>query len=210
MTNAYVYLTNQAPIEITDLEINGNISVGILTATKVGIGTTNPIGSLQVGVGSSIFVVTGIGSVGIGTAIPESNFQIVTTGAVQQLLEKTNISSTALTGTINIDVLSGTLYYYTTNASANWTFNIRGDSATSLNSMLPIGKSVTVTILSTQGATAYYADVFKIDGTTITPKWMNGVTPSGGYTSSINIYTYAIIKTGDAAFTVIGSLNRTT
>ena len=148
-------------------------------------------------------------SVGIVT-FTQSNVTLNTTGIVQQLFENVNISSTALTGTINLDILSGTLFYYTADASANWTFNIRGNSSTTLNSILPVGKSVTITILSTQGSTARYASGFTVDGNSIIPKWMNGVTPSSGYASSINLYTYVIIKTGDAAFTVIASLNRTT
>jgi len=127
------------------------------------------------------------------------------TGIVQQLFENVNVSSTALTGTINLDILSGTLFYYTSDATDNWTFNVRGNSSTSLNTILPIGKSVTVTILSTQGSSAKYASTFKVDGTTISPKWQGGTAPTSGFASSINIYTYTIVKTADATFTVFAS-----
>lgn len=130
------------------------------------------------------------------------------TGIVQQLFENVNVSSTALTGTINLDILSGTLFYYTADASANWTFNIRGNSSTTLNSILPIGKSVTITVLSTQGATARYASGFTIDGSSVSPKWQGGTAPSSGFTSSINVYTYSIVKTADATFTVFGSITK--
>jgi hypothetical protein len=64
-------------------EIN-NISSGIIRASSIGIGTTNPITSLQVGTASSlgvptnghIFAVTGIGSVGIGTTVPRAHLDI--------------------------------------------------------------------------------------------------------------------------------------
>ena len=130
------------------------------------------------------------------------------TGIVQKLFENVNVSSTALTGTINLDILSGTLFYYTADASGNWTFNIRGNSSTTLNSILPIGKSVTITVLSTQGSTARYASGFTVDGSSVSPKWQGGTAPSTGYTSSINVYTYSIVKTADATFTVFGSLNK--
>jgi hypothetical protein len=133
------------------------------------------------------------------------------TGFVQQLFENANVSSTALTGTVDLDILSGTLFYYTANASDNWTFNIRGNSSTSLNSILPIGKSVVVTILSTQGSSAKYASTFKIDDVIISPKWQDGIAPTSVYLvypNSINVYTYAILKTADATFTVIASLTR--
>jgi hypothetical protein len=133
------------------------------------------------------------------------------TGFVKQLFENANVSSTALTGTINLDILSGTLFYYTQNASNNWTFNVRGNSSTSLNSILPVGKSVIVTILSTQGSSPKYASDFKIDGASISPKWQDGIAPTSVYLvypNSINVYTYAILKTADATFTVIASLTR--
>jgi|688.fasta_scaffold15224_2 hypothetical protein len=149
-------------------------------------------------------------SVGIVT-FSQSNIGIANTvtlertGIVQQLFENVNLSSTALTGTIDLDILSGTLFYYTANATDNWTFNVRGNSSTSLNTILPIGKSVTVTILSTQGSSAKYASTFKVDGTTISPKWQGGTAPTSGFASSINIYTYTIVKTADATFTVLAS-----
>lgn len=152
-------------------------------------------------------------SVGIVT-FTQSNIGIANTvtlertGIVQQLFENVNVSSTALTGTINLDILSGTLFYYTADASGNWTFNLRGNSSTTLNSILPVGKSVTITVLSTQGSTARYASGFTIDGSSVSPKWQGGTAISAGYTSSINIYTYVIVKTADATFTVFGSLTK--
>jgi hypothetical protein len=52
-------------------------TLGISTSSYVGIGTTNPIQPLQVGVaGTNVFVVTDIGSVGIGTTNPSSKLQV--------------------------------------------------------------------------------------------------------------------------------------
>jgi hypothetical protein len=48
----------------------------VIISDSVGIGTTNPTGKLQVGVTSSIFIVTGIGSVGIGSTQPEQRLDI--------------------------------------------------------------------------------------------------------------------------------------
>jgi hypothetical protein len=129
------------------------------------------------------------------------------TGIVQQLFENVNLSTTALTGTIDLDILSGTLFYYTANAAADWTFNVRGNASTSLNTILPVGKSVTVTILSTQ-STARLASTFKVDGSTISPKWQGGTAPTAGFANAVNTYTYTIIKTSDATFTVLASLTK--
>ena len=48
----------------------------VIVSDSVGIGTTNPTGKLQVGAASSIFIVTGIGSVGIGSNQPEQRLDI--------------------------------------------------------------------------------------------------------------------------------------
>jgi len=98
--------------------------------------------------------------------------------------------------------------YYTSNASANWTLNVRGSSGTSLNTLLSTGQSVTIAFLVTNGATAYYQTGFQVDGSSVTPKWQGGTAPSGGNASSVDVYTFTVIKTASATFTVLGSLTR--
>ena len=122
--------------------------------------------------------------------------------------EKTTVSATASTGTINYDILTQSILYYTSNASGNWTLNIRGDGSNTLNSLMAVGETRTLTFLATQGSTAYYQTGFTIDGSSVTPKWLNGVAPSAGNTSGIDTYVVSIIKTGSAAFTVIESLTQ--
>ena len=122
--------------------------------------------------------------------------------------ETTTVSATAATGTINYDVATQSILYYTTNASANWTLNIRGSATATLNSLMSTGQTVTVTHMVTQGATAYYNSAVTVDGTSVTPKWQSGITPNAGNASSVDSYTYAVIKTGNAAFTVLASQTR--
>jgi hypothetical protein len=119
--------------------------------------------------------------------------------------ERTTVSATAATGTINFDAATQGVLYYTTNASANWTLNVRGNSDTSLNTLLATGDSITVVFLATQGSTAYYQSAFQIDGSSVTPKWQGGTAPAAGNVSSIDSYVFTIIKTGSATFTVLGS-----
>jgi len=132
-------------------------------------------------------------------------FNYITTNYIR---ETTTISATAATGTINFDVATQSILYYTTAATANWTLNVRGGSSTTLNSLMSVGQTVTVTFLATQGATAYYESALTIDGTSVTPKWQSGITPAAGSANSIDAYTYAILKTGNAAFTVLASQTR--
>ena len=119
--------------------------------------------------------------------------------------ERTTISATAATGTINFDAATQGVLYYTTNASANWTLNVRANSGATLDSILTTGDSITVAFLVAQGATAYYQSAFQVDGSSVTPKWQGGTAPAAGNVSSTDSYVFTIIKTGSAAFTVFGS-----
>ena len=116
--------------------------------------------------------------------------------------EVTTISATAATGTINYDITTQSVLYYTSNASANWTVNFRGSSGTSLNTLMSTGQSMTVAFFVTQGSTAYYNNAVQVDGSSVTPKYQGGTAWSAGNASSIDAYTYTIVKTGNAAFTV--------
>ena len=124
---------------------------------------------------------------------------------IADVLETATISATAATGTIAYDVTTQAVLYYTSNASANWTVNFRGSSGTSLNTLMATGESLTVAFFVTQGSTAYYNNVVQVDGSTVTPKYQGGTAWSSGNASSIDAYTYTIIKTGNAAFTVFAA-----
>lgn len=122
--------------------------------------------------------------------------------------ETTTISATAATGTINYDVTTQSVLYYTSNASANWTVNFRASSGTSMNTAMAIGQSVTVTFLVTQGSTAFFNNAVQVDGSSVTPRYQGGTAWSAGNASSIDAYTYTIVKTGNAAFTVFAAQTR--
>ena len=120
-------------------------------------------------------------------------------------LELVTVSATAATGTINYDVTTQSVLYYTSNASANWTVNFRASSGTSLDTAMATGESITVVFLVTQGATAYYNNAVTIDGSSVTPKYQGGTAWTAGNASSIDAYSYTIVKTGSAAFTVFAA-----
>ena len=122
--------------------------------------------------------------------------------------ETTTVSATAATGTINYDVTTQSVLYYTTNASANFTMNFRGSSGTSLNTAMATGQTVTVVFLCTNGTTAYYNNAVTIDGNSVTPKDQGGTAWTGGNASSIDAYSYTIVKTGSATFTVLAALTQ--
>jgi len=129
----------------------------------------------------------------------------VTNAVVTEMRETATISATAATGTINYDALTQVVLYYTTDASGNFTVNFRGNGTTSLNTLMSTGQSLSATFLVTNGATAYYNSAVQVDGSSVTPKWQGGSAPTSGNASSVDSYTYVIIKTGSAAFTVLAS-----
>lgn len=129
---------------------------------------------------------------------------------IADVLETATVSATAATGTIAYDVTTQVVLFYTSNASANWTVNFRGSSGTSLNTLLATGESVTAAFLVTQGSTAYYNSSVQVDGTTsgVTTRWQGGTAPSAGNASGVDAYTYTIIKTANATFSVFAAQTR--
>jgi hypothetical protein len=130
---------------------------------------------------------------------------LINAGILASPEERISISSTSASGTTNIDLISTTVKNFTSNAAANWTFNFRGDGSTTLNSILTTGDAITCAIMVPQGTTAYYPTAVTVDGNALTPKYQGGDAPSAGNASSTDVYSYTIIKTGDATFSVFGS-----
>jgi len=129
-------------------------------------------------------------------------------GKIQSVAEKVTTEATAATGTVNYDVLTQAVWNFTTNAAANWTLNIRGSASATLNSIMDAGESITVAHIVKQGGTAYYNSAVTVDGSSITPEWQGGAAPTAGNINSLDVYSYTIIKTGDAAFTALASLTQ--
>lgn len=121
------------------------------------------------------------------------------------LLETATITAAAPTATQNFDAITQQVQFFTTNAANNWTLNIRGSSSVSLNTLMAIGQSLTIAVLTSQGATAYYASALTIDGTSVTPKWQGGTAPTAGNASSTDVYSYTVVKTASATYTVLAA-----
>lgn len=107
--------------------------------------------------------------------------------------EDVNVVASAATGTINFDVSTASVWYYTSNATANHTLNFRYSSGATLNSSLAVGDAITLVWLNTNGSTAYYPNVIQIDGSAVTPKVPAAI--SAGNASAIDAYVFTIIKT---------------
>jgi len=184
------------------------VAPGVTADAYIGT-TSNHILNLMTGSTSRVNINT-TGNVGVGTSSQTSMLQTAGSSSVSafktpNIAEVDTISATAATGTINFDITTQSVLYYTSNASANWTLNFRGSSGTSLNTLMQTGESISATFLVTQGSTAYYNSAVTIDGTSVTPKWQGGTAPTSGNASSVDCYTYVIQKTGSATYAVLAS-----
>jgi hypothetical protein len=184
---------------------------GIITPTNVLTdASTNTVTNKTIAFGSN--TLTDVASINTAQTFTGTKTFSGTSSALAMVLndaaEVVTTSATAATGTIAYDITTQSVLYYTSNASANWTVNFRASSGTSLNTAMSTGQSVTAAFLVTQGSTAYYNSAIQVDGSSVTPKWQGGTAPAAGNASGIDVYTYTIIKTGSATFTVLASLTR--
>ena len=121
------------------------------------------------------------------------------------IAEPANVVGTAPTATTNFYINSGAVQYYTANNANNWTLNFAFSSGTTLNTAMSVGDSISCTMIVTNSTTAYYPSAFTIDGTSVIPKWQGGSAPTSGDASALDSYTFVIIKTASATYTVLAS-----
>lgn len=190
------------------VSING--TTGISTPAITGM--TTPLTVAQGGTGATTLAGANIPVTNAATSYTATQTFNGSTSVLAAVFanaaETTTVAASAATGTLNYDVTTQSVWYYTSNASANFTMNFRGSSGTSLNTAMATGQTVTVVFLNTNGATAYYNNAVTIDGNSVTPKYQGGTAWSAGNASGIDAYSYTIIKTGSAAFTVLAALTQ--
>jgi hypothetical protein len=195
--------------------LSGGGSTGALTLS-IDTGTTADLSTAQTLTNKTISAasntLTGVATL-TGTetltnktlTAPTLNDSTQNYSTLKSTTETINIVASAATGTINIDKETSTVWYYTTNATANHTLNFRYNSGTTLNSKLSIGETATFIWINTNGATPYYPSAITIDGNAVTPKFSGGTAYTAGNASSIDMYQYSIIKTANATFTVFAA-----
>ena len=202
--------TNSQNIKIDDAhgiqDENGNEQITFQTTASA----VNQIDVTNAATGNAPSVTATGGDSNIDLSFAGKGVGRVSLGAakIQQTAEKVTTEATAATGTINYDVITQAVWNFTTDASGNWTLNIRGDGSNSLNSIMDAGESITVAHIVKQGSSAYYNSAVQVDGSGVTPEWQGGSAPSAGNANSLDVYSYTVIKTGDAAFTVLASVTQ--
>jgi len=153
--------------------------------------------------GSEKLATTSTGVDITGTALTDG-ITVDGTLKINEVIEKAEPSNST-TGTIGFYFLDQAVINFKQNQTANRTINFTGDGSTTLDSMLSDNESVTCSILMPQGSTPYYLNAYEIDGSAVTPKWSGGSAPSEGNASGTDVYSFTIIKTASATFTVLAS-----
>lgn len=203
------YLADTNDFQIYDGAAWVSYGAGDITGVTAGFGLTGggASGAVSLSVDNTTILTTtnSVTATNKTFTSPVINTATIKDGVARGIEEDVNVVASAATGTINLEVDTASIWYYTTNATANHTLNIRYSSSVSLNTALATGDAITVVWMNTNGATAYYPNVIQIDGSTVTPKIQGGTAIAAGNASSIDVYVFTIIKTASATFTVLES-----
>jgi len=79
--------------------------------------------------------------------------------SLTRVLEEANINSIAVGGNVNIDVVNSTVYFFDANTTANVTFNLRGDTSQTFDSVTTIGETTSVAIAVKHGDIRHEANL---------------------------------------------------
>lgn len=191
------------------------VTVTIKTASGNGVALTNAASAVVFCDGTNFYSATTLnyingnlavtGDASVSGNLSSNTLAVTSFFTTPEINERATVTGTGIGSSLNFDTLTQTVYYSTGNATANCTVNVRGNSSTTLNSLMSTGQSTCVAVFVTNGATPYYINALTIDGASGTPKWQGGFAPTTGYANSVDVYTYNIIKTANATFSVFAS-----
>ena len=159
--------------------------------------SASTLGGVKVGTGLAID-----GS-GVLSASGSPSYTTVTTGdliVTSQIVESFTSYSTSISsgGTATLDCSTGNIWNITSTVSGNWT-------AALTNVTLSSGQATNVTLIITQGATAYIPNALTVNSTSVTINWQGGSAPTGN-ASKKDIIAFSILQTGASTYLVFGQL----
>ena len=127
--------------------------------------------------------------------------------SIERVKEKATLTNVNTSGTINFDVKTQAILYHTGSTNGTFTLNMRGDSSTSLDSIMAVNDVLTVVFIAPQNSSSYYCTAITVDANTpSTIKWVGGAPTSGNSANVISAYSVSIVKTASATFTVLANL----
>lgn len=173
----------------TSVTVNGtSIALGASGTVTAAAGTLTGTSLNSTVVGSSL---TSVGSL---TALT-----VAGTTTVQQVREKVTDSSISAS-VMTCDYSTGSIFYQSTNPSANFTVNVT-------NAPTDNGYAITISVFVTQGTTGYIPNALQVAGSSQTIKWAGGTAPTPTSSSGkIDLFTFTLIRRS-SAWTVLGSAN---
>jgi hypothetical protein len=208
-------------INIGTSQTTGAMTIGGTTQTgAIVVGLSTGAQTIQIGNGATT---TGtIKTIGIGAAgVAGSNTAISIGSAVagaftsttmqgntlfKAAIEETaNVVVTGAGANITFAATNQNILLYAGNATANTTLNIINSANVTLNNSLANGDSLSAVVMITNGTTPYFINGYQVDGVAVTPRWQGGTAPTSGNANSIDVYVFAVIKTANATYTVLGS-----
>ena len=173
------------------------VASGLTGSPNITVGTITASGSVSIGGTLTYEDVTNIDSVGIITARNGVDFKGV-------LREKVKITAGKLSDNTQINLDDGMVHFFTTQETTTSTPNIT--SSVGINTVMAVGDTMTLSVITTAAAGAYSAN-WTVDHTAVTEAWNGGAAPAAGGAAGKDFYTLNIIKTGNAAFTVLGNVS---
>ncbi len=199
-------VTSIVTANITDSRVNTTTNLPVVTLTGTQTLTNKTL---------TTPVISSISNTGLVT-LPTSTDTLVGRATTDTLTNKTlsfpvesaYTTATGFAGYSYYAVTNNTVQYITAASTANGTLNLTAASGTTLNTVMAIGQAISCVLLITNTATAYYPTAFQVDGSSVTPKWAGGTAPSAGNANAIDGYTFTIIKTAAATFTVLAGITK--
>jgi len=206
-------------VTATDANFTGNVSIaGTLTYEDVtnidSVGLITARDGLQVTGGiATVSGQTNLANVNVSAA---STFSGTSTfsgkisansgvGFTGFLREGVNIISGKLSDNTTINIDHSMAHYFTTTESTTGIPNFT--STAGINTDLSVGQTFSVNVITTAAAAGYSTGARIDAGATLPVLWNGGSDPSEGGSAGVDLYTYQVIKTGSAAFTVLGNVS---
>ena len=116
------------------------------------------------------------------------------------LVENGIVDTTARNGIQAVNLDNGMVHYFQSSATGTWKPNFRVNSTNTLNDSMGVGDFCSPTMIVNKQNSAHYADSVQIDGSDVIVDWLGGPPTAGGGNNTWDVYSYTILKNGNASF----------
>lgn len=186
------------------LSLRDKINAAYSTANSAYEQANSPLSGANV---TGNLIVVSPGRLGLGIT-PNTLFHVNGTSTLGEVIEKCNVSPVGMSSTLNFDVLTQPILYFTGASTANCALNIRANSTIAMDTLLRTGQAITMSLIVTHVSAGYIISSVSVDGVSQPVKWAGSSAPASAAAFSTDLYTFTVIKTNPAAYTVFGSVQR--